>query len=93
MARELVDDLVNRLSLAGEVPDDSLEEVAALAFRRSVADQIVVVDGARLRARIVEVETTSLRRGPVKRASTVSMKRSSGGSSEHSPTSRPDTVM
>ena len=60
MSRQLVGDLLGGPALGRQVPDDGLEELAALALRRAVANQIVVVDRRLLPAGIVEVVSVRL---------------------------------
>ena len=60
VARELVGDLLGGPALGRQVPDHGLEELAALALGRAVADQIVVVDRRLLPAGVVEVVSVRL---------------------------------
>ena len=58
MLGKLIDDLLDRPASARQVPDNFLEILTALAVRRAVLDQMLVI--IELRSGIVEVECVGL---------------------------------
>src|SRR5262249_24362952 len=59
MPRKLVGDLFGAPTLICQVPDATLKGLAPFAFRRTTADQLLVVD-RRLAADVVEIEVVRL---------------------------------